>query len=469
MEEENEKTSEPTFAKHTFINHKKANLNDFYEIEDEIGIGRYSKCFRAKNKETGHYFACKELEKGNLTDYDTLMSEIEILSKLDHPNIIKLFEIFENEKYIYLIMELCTGGELFNKIIEKTENGEIFNEREAANIFRQMMAAISYCHSKKVAHRDLKPENLLLLNETKNSPIKVIDFGMSKIYKENNDQMNEYVGTAYYISPEILEGKYDSKCDIWSAGVILYLLLSGCLPFDGENDEEVFNKIKSRKLEFPNKEWDSISDDAKDLIKGMICDASIRFDIDQVIKHNWVRKLAPNSKPWEKKTIININTLKSYAKSNKLKQATITYIASRLSDNTLEKYKNSFQKLDMKGNGMLDIDEMKKAIGNKGIVEEIFKSIDTDHSGSIEYTKFVAANIDKNIYLDKGRLKDAFKLFDLDQNGKISKQNIKDVLKINHNDKQLENLFEKYGKNGEMTFEQFENMMNEELGNDDDD
>jgi len=453
-----------TFGKQTFINHKKSNVTDFYEIEDEIGTGRYSHCFRAKNKETGNYYACKELEKGNLTDYETLMSEIEILTKLDHPNIIKLYEIFETDKYIYLIMELCTGGELFNKIIEKTENGEIFNEREAANIFRQMMSAITYCHEKKIAHRDLKPENLLLLNDSKNSPIKVIDFGMSKIYKESNDPMNEYVGTAFYISPEVLERKYDAKCDIWSAGVILYLLLSGCLPFDGENDEEVFQKIKSKKLDFSGNEWESISDEAKDLVKGMLCDASVRFDVDQVIKHPWVRKLAPNAKPWEK-NYININNLKSYAKSNKLKQATITYIASRLNENILEKYKNSFQKVDMKGNGMLDIDEMKKVIGNRGVVEEIFKSIDTDHTGTIEYTKFVAANIEKNIYLDKGRLKDAFKLFDLDQNGKISTGNIKDVLKIKDNDQELFCLFNKYGKNGEMSFEEFENMMKEELGN----
>ena len=460
--------SELSFGKQTFINHKKADLHDFYEIEDEIGTGRYSRCYRAKNKETGHYFACKELEKGNLTDYETLMSEIDILIKLDHPNIIKLYEIYETDKYIYLIMELCTGGELFNRIIRKTENREIFNEREAANIFRQMMSAIAYCHSKKVAHRDLKPENLLLLDESPNSPIKVIDFGMSKIYKESSDPMSDYVGTAFYISPEVLEGKYDAKCDIWSAGVILYLLLSGCLPFDGENDEEVFKKIKSLKYDFPSNEWDNISDEAKDLVKGMLCEASCRFDVEQVIKHTWVRKLAPNAKPWEKNTI-NINTLKSYAKSNKLKQATITFIASRLSENNLQKYKNSFQKIDMKGNGMLDMEEMKKAIGNRGVVEEIFRSIDTDHSGSIEYTKFVAANMDKNLYLDTARLKDAFKLFDLDQNGKISKENIKDVLKIKEGDSELTNLFEKYDidKDGQLSFDEFENMMNEELELDD--
>jgi len=430
-----------------------------------MGTGRYSRCFRVKNKETGNLFACKEIEKGTLTDYETLISEIEILMKLDHPNIIKLYEIFENEKYIYLIMELCTGGELFNKIIEKTENGQIFTEREAANYFRQIILAISYCHNKKIAHRDLKPENILLLSNDKNSPIKLIDFGMSKIYNDK-EEMNEYVGTAYYISPEVLEGKYDEKCDIWSAGVILYLLLSGTLPFDGENEDEIFEKIKMKKYDFPNSEWEFISDEAKDLIKSMICDSNFRFDINQVIKHTWMRKYAPITKPWEKNTI-NINSLKNYTQFNIFKKGTINFIASRLNDKILDKYKSSFQKIDIKCNGMLDIDEMRKAIGNRGVVEDIFNSIDIEHSGFIEYTKFVAANIDKNIYLNERRLKDAFKIFDLNHNGKININNVKDILKVNDNDKEISCLFDKYGIGDEMNFEQFERMMNEELVNED--
>jgi calcium-dependent protein kinase len=221
-----------------------------------------------------------------------------------------------------------------------------------------------------------------------------------------------------------------------------------------------------KKYDFPNSEWEYISDEAKDLIKGMICDVNYRLDIDQVIKHNWVRKLASNAKPWEKNTI-NINSLKNYAQSNKLKKATINFIASRLSDKTLDKYKKSFYKIDVKCNGMLDIDEMRKAIGNRGVVEEIFNSIDSERSGVIEYTKFVAANIDKNIYLNEGRLKDAFKIFDLNHNGKISKKEVKERLKMKDNDNEISCLFDKYGIEDEMSFEQFEKMMSEELVNED--
>jgi calcium-dependent protein kinase len=179
-----------------------------------------------------------------------------------------------------------------------------------------------------------------------------------------------------------------------------------------------------------------------------------------------MRKFAPISKPWEKNTI-NINSLKNYTQFNIMKKGIINFIASRLNDKILDKYKSSFQKIDIKCNGMLDIDEMRKAIGNRGVVEDIFNSIDIEHSGFIEYTKFVAANIDQNIYLNERRLKDAFKIFDLNNNGKININDVKDILKVNDNDNEISCLFDKYGIGDEMNFEQFERMMNEELVNED--
>ena len=174
------------------------------------------------------------------------MREVNLMIKLDHPNIIKLYEYYETEKHIYLIMELCTGGELFDRIVQNTENGIQFTEKQAADIFRQMMSAINYCHKNGIVHRDLKPENLLYLNKNENSPIKVIDFGMSKRF-DKEKFMNEKVGTAYYISPEILQGKYDEKCDIWSVGVILYIIICGYPCFNGEDNDEIFASNTKRQ------------------------------------------------------------------------------------------------------------------------------------------------------------------------------------------------------------------------------
>ena len=169
------------------------------------------------------------------------------MRELDHPNIIKLFETFEDSKFVYLVMELCEGGELFDKIIEKGS----FTESQARNYFRQMISAVNYIHSKRICHRDLKPENFLLLDKSDNSPLKMIDFGMSvmftdKMLKQNGGKMHMtlQVGTPYYISPEILKSNYDEGCDIWSSGVILYILLSGVPPFFGNSDAEIMNMIR---------------------------------------------------------------------------------------------------------------------------------------------------------------------------------------------------------------------------------
>ena len=461
-----EDSKDEGFGKQTFIEQQKGNIFDKYEIVTQIGAGGYARCLKVKNKITNQYFACKELQKNKLSDYNSLKREISIMIKLDHPNIIKLYEYYETETFIYLIMELCTGGELFDTIIERTESGKPYTEKEAAVIFKQMMSAINYCHSNKIVHRDLKPENLLLLNKNENSPIKVIDFGMSVIYKDN-DCMYERVGTAYYIAPEVLDGFYDEKCDIWSAGIILYILLCGYPPFNGDDDDEIMKAVKTKIFSYPEEEWNSVSDDAKNLINRILVDGNIRPNAQEILNDSWVKNLAPHSK---NKITLNINSFKNYEASNKLKRATLTYIASRLNEGDIKKLKESFQAIDDNNDGMLSLDEMKKAISlNKGItcsnVEEIFKSIDTDNSGVINYTEFIAASLDKRIYLKEEKLKDAFKLFDSDGSGKISKSEIANILKDEHDSGEIDKIFDKYdlNKDGEIDFEEFLNMMKDEL------
>ena len=174
------------------------------------------------------------------------------MMKTDHPNIIKFYEYFEDIGYLYLIMEECGGGELFDKITERLEMRKPFTEKEAAGVFKQLMSAVAFCHGQNIVHRDLKPENILLQTKFIDSPIKVIDFGLSKIFKNSDHTMFNKCGTPYYIAPEVLNGYYDEKCDIWSAGVILYILLSGEPPFNGYTDEEIYRKILSKKFSFPS-------------------------------------------------------------------------------------------------------------------------------------------------------------------------------------------------------------------------
>lgn len=167
------------------------------------------------------------------------------MKTLDHPNIIKLYEVYEDSKNVYLVMEVCEGGELFDRIIEKG----CFTEIEARRVFTQIVQTINYCHSKGIAHRDLKPENFLLLTKHDESPIKVIDFGLSTNFDQKSN-MKTKAGSPYYISPEVLEGKYDQSCDIWSLGVILYILLSGTPPFYGENDGKILEAVRKGEFTF---------------------------------------------------------------------------------------------------------------------------------------------------------------------------------------------------------------------------
>ena len=452
------------FNKQVFINQIEGKMEEKYEIIEILGSGGFSRCLKVKNKTTGNFYACKEIQKKKMSDLEGFKYENNILIKLDHPNIIKLYEIYETNDYFYLVMELCSGGELFDRILNNIENGKSFSEEQAAIIFQQMMSAINYCHKNNIVHRDLKPENLLCLDQRPNSPIKVIDFGMSKII-DPNDIMFERVGTAYYIAPEVLEGMYDEKCDIWSAGVILYILLCGYPCFNGETDEQIYKQIKKKRFDFPSPEWDNISEDAKSLIKKMLTDSTERITAEEVLKDPWVLQHAPNAK---KGGLIQINEhqLKNYAASSKMRKAVLTFIASRLTQNEIEELNKNFQEIDDNNDGKLTLEEIKQAINkNKDIniehIEEIFKSIDTDGSGCIEYTEFISASLDQSLYLKKEKLKEAFSLFDLDHNGKISNSEISKVLGMDKGSKEISKIIEKYdtNKDGEIDFDEFYEMM----------
>ena len=453
------------FNKEKFVGKVDGKLEDKYEIIKEIGSGGFSCCLQVRNKNTGLLYACKELPKKKLSDYEGLMREVNLMIQLDHPNIIKLYEVYETDKNIYLIMELCTGGELFDRIVENTESGVQFTEKQAADIFKQMMSAINYCHKNGIVHRDLKPENLLYLNKDENSPIKVIAFGMSKRFDSKNF-MSEKVGTAYYISPEVLQGKYDEKCDIWSAGVILYIIICGYPCFNGEDDDEIFAAIQKGKIVFPSPEWDSISNDARELIKKMCSPPNKRLTASQVLEETWVKDNAPNA--GKALLPLKVEPFKNYAHSNKLRKAVLTYIGSRLSEEEIKKIKAIFQSIDVDNDGKLSLEEMKKAVSlTDGMkiedIEKLFKSIDTDNSGNIEYTEFISASIEKNIYLKEEKLKEAFKLFDVDGSGKISRAEIEKVLHMDKHSKEIDAIMAKHdtNKDGEIDFQEFLSMMKE--------
>jgi calcium-dependent protein kinase len=270
-----------------FIKTKEGSFALEYKMGKVLGEGAYGKVCLISHKKTEIIRAMKMIKKSSMKKEakQELLMEVSILKMLDHPNIVKLLEIYEDDRCYYLIQEYCSGGELFDKIQEFHS----FSERQAAEYMRQILSAIHYCHEKGIVHRDLKPENLLLESKKANSQLKIIDFGVSMKYKKG-EKMHEKYGTPYYIAPEVLQRNYDEKCDVWSCGVILYILLCGYPPFNGPNDVEIMKAVKNGKFTFDDPDWKMISPEAKSIItKMLMLSPNKRVSAREALEDPWIK------------------------------------------------------------------------------------------------------------------------------------------------------------------------------------
>ncbi|XP_050425539.1 calcium/calmodulin-dependent protein kinase type 1 isoform X4 [Adelges cooleyi] len=273
---------------------KAQSIEDKYDIKDQLGTGAFSEVKLAVSKERpNEMYAVKIIDKKALKGKeDSLDNEIKVLRRLTHPNIVQLLETFEDKSKVYLIMELVTGGELFDRIVQKGS----YTEKDAAHLIRQVLEAVDYMHEQGVVHRDLKPENLLYYSTDEDSKIMISDFGLSKI--EDSGVMATACGTPGYVAPEVLAQKpYGKAVDVWSIGVISYILLCGYPPFYDENDANLFAQILKGEFEFDSPYWDDISDSAKNFIKQLMCvDAEKRYTCRQALAHPWISGNAASNK-----------------------------------------------------------------------------------------------------------------------------------------------------------------------------
>ena len=472
--------------KESFVTINKGDITQFYEVIKKIGEGAYGKIYKVRNKQSGDIRAMKQITKSKIPDINKFQTEIKILSMVDHPNIVRLFEVIEDDKYFNLLQELCTGGELY----KKSQTSEL-KEKEIAHIFNQIMSAVAYCHEKGIVHRDLKLENILFASEEPDSPIKIIDFGFSVLFEKNknnnkeknnegNDlkkfgykRMKSKVGTLYYISPEIIKGNYDEKCDIWACGVILYMLISGYPPFSGNTDKEVYNLITQIKYDFDKEIWKNISKYAKELIKNMLTPAKNRYTAKQVLACKWL-EVKLKDKDEKIKYILDYRHIHKYKNYNKFKQAILTFIASRLTSEESKEIQNIFCDMDENKKGFITFEDFRKYIINEYDIDDLveneeelrkaFHSVDIDHNNKIDYTEFLAANLDKKLYLKEEKLKEAFRTFDRNDTGVIKKEDIIRVLKLeNLPDKNniANDIIEKndFDKDGKINFNDFLKVM----------
>lgn len=253
----------------------------------KLGVGAYAVVYQCTNKRTGEKAAVKVVDRARLTETReaALKQEVALMKKLDHPHVVKLIEFYEEEKNFFVVIELCEGGELFERIVEKT----IYTEKEARELCRILFSALAYCHAENIVHRDIKPQNLLMVSPSCDSRCKIADFGFAAVVPDGS-KLSAKCGSPYFIAPEILMGKpYGPQPDVWSAGVILYILLGGTYPFAHENRDVLFDLIKSGTYNFDLDTFRDVSDDAKDLIKKLlVVDPAKRLTAEQVLKHHWI-------------------------------------------------------------------------------------------------------------------------------------------------------------------------------------
>jgi len=225
-----------------------------------------------------------------------LAREIMLLKEMKHRSIVRLVDVHEDSEYVHLVTDLYRGGELFDKILELSSNGDngatCFAEGQAARLIHQILAAVSYMHEHGVVHRDLKPESILFETSDENSPIKIIDFGLSRKHDRSIEPaMGSIVGTPYYIAPEVLRKCYDKSCDLWSVGVITYILLCGYPPFNGANNKETHAAVRRGRYSFPSEDWSHTSREAMQFISRLLQkDPRKRMTVDQALNHPWIRK-----------------------------------------------------------------------------------------------------------------------------------------------------------------------------------
>jgi len=281
----------------TFIDYREKYLID--KNIEELGRGKYGIVRRVSCRSTAKKFAMKTIDKQNISKPESLKTEIEILQSLDHPNIMKLYEIAEDTKEIHLVTELCLGGELFDLIQKKTKEMQgsgCFSENFAVSLIRQILDGVRYLHQKKVIHRDLKPENFLLVdNKNTCQQLKIIDFGLATYEPEDEEFLTERVGTPYYCAPEVLAKRYKKSCDLWSIGIITYILLCGYPPFVGKNTKEQFLAIQKAQLSFDEDEvWESISNEAIMFIRSLLRrDPARRPTAENALEDIWITGARP--------------------------------------------------------------------------------------------------------------------------------------------------------------------------------
>ncbi|KAL1312403.1 hypothetical protein HN51_039022 [Arachis hypogaea] len=443
-------------------------ISQRYELGGELGRGEFGVTYLCTDKETRVDYACKSISKKKLRtaiDIEDVRREVEIMRHLPkHPNIVSLKDTFEDDSAVHLVMELCEGGELFDRIVARGH----YTERAAAAVTKTIVEVVQMCHKHGVMHRDLKPENFLFANKKETAALKAIDFGLSVFFKPG-EKFNEIVGSPYYMAPEVLKRNYGPEVDIWSAGVILYILLCGVPPFWAETEQGVAQAIIRSVVDFKREPWPKVSDNAKDLVKKMLDpDPKRRLTAQEVLDHPWLQnaKKAPNVSLGETVKA----RLMQFSVMNKLKKRALRVIAEHLSVEEAAGIKEGFQLMDTSNRGKINIDELRVGLQKLGHqvpesdLQILMEAGDVDKDGYLDYGEFVAISVHLRKMGNDEHLRKAFQFFDQNQNGYIEMEELRSALhdEVDANSEDVISAIMHdvdTDKDGRISYEEFATMM----------
>ncbi|KAK6939000.1 EF-hand domain [Dillenia turbinata] len=414
------------------LNRPYVDISTIYKFGKELGRGQFGITYLCTEKSTGQTYACKSISRRKLMSdkhVQDVRREIAILQHLSgQPNIVYFKGAYEDRSNLHLVMELCSGGELFDRIIMKGS----YSEKEAASVARQIVNVVHACHFMGVMHRDLKPENFLLASREENSPLKATDFGLS-VFIEEGKIYKDIAGSAFYVAPEVLQRNYGKEMDVWSAGVIIYLLLSGVPPFCAETDKGIFEQILHGHLDLQSQPWPSISASAKDLIRKMLTkDPKKRITAAQVLEHPWIKEDGEASdKPIDNVVLIR---MKQFRAMNKLKKLALKVIAENLSEEEITGLRQMFNNMDTDRSGTITYEELRDGLSRLGSklteteIKQLMDAADVDKNGTIDYIEFITATMHRHRLEKEENLYKAFQYFDKDGSGFITRDELRHAM-----------------------------------------
>ena len=472
-EEDHDKSQIRRQNKRRVTESKNKDIRKNYEFISMLGNGSFGKVrlYRDKNyKEL--LFAIKTLKKEGITSYhfSLLKQEVDILSNMDHPNIVKYFGIFEDDYFIHIVMEYLKGQDL-SKIIS-LKNYTDFNENQMGQIIHQLLKALSFIHSKNIIHRDIKPENILFSDKRNIFSLKLIDFGLATF----QEQEKKTAGTPMYMSPEMVDGKGTYVSDIWSVGVVVYQMVTGKLPFDGgENDENqiLYEHIKNDEYNKEKLNNVECSDDVKDFIdKALQKDIKKRMTVQEALNHPWIKKFNVNSLD---PSLLNENTIQlllNFSKKPALQKEIYYFLAKISNENDIAIYKNIFNFFDMNNKGGLSKNDLKEGLEkNKIDIDEdtldiIFDGLDFHNNGKIYYSEFLAAMVSSKDFNKEEKIISVFNLLkENEQNNNYitydSLENAAKALNLNINKERIKHCFKRL--NESINLEKFQKIILDEV------